>query len=237
MYKINVPKLCRLHTTKHNHISASISIHKNTPDISNYSNYIWLNISRWIKIQLHPDFWLTKLVKHNSTGCNWTKAGKSLAYSGGWENVLLLPVVREIVELILVLVWGGGDSLLSQSAAVRLLFLDHHPFWVVHLICIHLFPAEEAFSSLRHSLSISQNPAASSHYLLRNENTARRRREKKKKEWKEMKKERGRKQKGGGKRQHVLQSKTKAEGWYKGIHCVCLCLVFYSPLEAGTVLC
>lgn len=58
-----------------------------------------------------------------------------------------------------------------------------------------------------------------------------------KKERKEKKKERGRKQKGGGKRQHVLQSKTKDEGWYKGIHCVCLCLVFYSPLEAGTVLC
>ncbi len=117
-----------------------------------------------------------------------------------------------------------GDSLLSQSAAVRLLVLDHHPFWVVHLICIHLFPAEEAFSSLRRSLTISQNPAASSHYLLRNENTAMRRR-KKKKEWKEKKKERGRKQKGGGKGNTFFSPKQKPRAGIKE-STVCVCALF-----------
>lgn len=117
-----------------------------------------------------------------------------------------------------------GGSLLSQSAAVYLLFLDHHPFWVVHLICIHLFPAEEAFSSLRRSLTISQNPAASSHYLLRNDNTARRRREKKK-EWKEKKKERGRKQKGGGKGNTFFSPKQKPRAGIKE-STVCVCALF-----------
>ncbi len=113
MYKINVPKLCRLHTAKHNHIS----IHKNPPDISNYSNYIWLNISRGIKIQLHPDFWLTELVKHNSTGCNWTKATKSLAYMWRMRKCAFVTSsqMREIVELILVLVWGGRGTHSSLS--------------------------------------------------------------------------------------------------------------------------
>lgn len=91
---------------------------------------------------------------------------------------------------------GGTHSSLSQlqfvfSSWTTILFR------VVHLICIHLFPAKEAFSSLRRSLTISQNPAASSHYLLRNENTAWRRGGK---ERKEKKKERGRKQKGGGRK-------------------------------------
>lgn len=61
--------------------------------------------------------------------------------------------------------------------------------------------------------------------------------EKKKERMKRKEKGEGKKAEGRGERQHVLQSKTKAEGWYKGIHCVCLCLVFDSPLEAGTVLC
>ncbi len=117
-----------------------------------------------------------------------------------------------------------GDSLLSQSAAVRLLFLDHHPFWVVHLICIHLFPAEEAFSSLRRSLTISQNPAASSHYLLRNENTAMRRR-KKKKRMKRKEKGEGRKQKGGGKGNTFFSPKQKPRAGIKE-STVCVCALF-----------
>lgn len=127
--------------------------------------------------------------------------------------------------------FGRGDSLLT---AVCLLSLDHHPFWVVHLICIHLFPVEEAFSSLRRSLTISQNPAASSHYLLRNESAARRG----KKERKGKKKERVRKQKGGGEGNTYFGPKQKRRaGMKESSVCVCLCLVFYTPLEAGTILC
>lgn len=131
--------------------------------------------------------------------------------------------MREIVELILVLVWGGGDSLHSQSAAVRLLFLDHHPFWVVHLICIHLFPAKEAFSSLRRSLTISQNPAAPSHYLLRNENTARRRGKKKKEKKRKRRGEESRRE--GGKGNTFFSPKQKTRAGIKE-STVCVCALF-----------
>lgn len=93
----------------------------------------------------------------------------------------------------------GGGTTHSSLSQLQFVFSSWTTilFRVVHLICIHLFPAKEAFSSLRRSLTISQNPAASSHYLLRNENTAWRRGGK---ERKEKKKERGRKQKGGGRK-------------------------------------
>ncbi len=129
-----------------------------------------------------------------------------------------------------------GDSLLSQSAAVRLPLLDHILFGLCISFAYICFPAEEAFSSLRRSLTISQNPAASSHYPAAEREHCYAQ-EKKKKEWKEKKKERGRKQKGGGKGNTFFSPKQKPRAGIKE-STVCVCaLFFYSPLEAGTVLC
>lgn len=129
----------------------------------------------------------------------------------------------------------GGDSLLSQSAAVRLLFLDHHPFsgCASHL---HTFVSSQgglqlikAFSyNLPESCCFQPLPAAEREHCLAQ--GGKKKEKKRKRRGEESRRE-------GVERQHVLQSKTKEEGWYKGIHCLCLCLVFSSPLEAGSVLC
>lgn len=59
-----------------------------------------------------------------------------------------------------------------------------------------------------------------------------------KKERKGKKKERVRKQKGGGEGNTYFGPKQKRRaGMKESSVCVCLCLVFYTPLEAGTILC
>lgn len=143
-------------------------------------------------------------------------------------------------------IWGGGGRL-SQLQFVFSSWTTIHPsfffFWVVHLICIHLFPAVEAFSSLRRSLTISQNPAALSHYLLRNENTARRWRKKRKKEKRKNGKRRGEESRkgreggGGVKGNTFFGSKQKRRAGIKE-STVCVCALFSTlPWKRAVFLC
>lgn len=77
-----------------------------------------LHISRGINIQLHPDSWLAELVKQDSTGCNWAKAGR-LQWRMRKCAFVTSSQMREIVELILVQVWGwgGGERLTPLSVS------------------------------------------------------------------------------------------------------------------------
>ncbi len=119
----------------------------------------------------------------------------------------------------------GGRGTHSSLSQLQFVFSSWTTilFGVVHLICIHLFPAEEAFSSLRRSLTISQNPAASSHYLLRNENTAMRRRKKRKNEKK--RKRRGEESRREGEKATRSSVQTKARAGIKD-STVCVCALF-----------
>jgi len=82
---------------------------------------------------------------------------------------------REIAELILVRVWGGGPAhSLSQSSAVRLLFLDHHPFFSGCASHLHTFVSSQgglqlikAFSyNLPKSCCFQPLPAAEREHCL-----------------------------------------------------------------------